>query len=114
MHRRKRCYLVFILLFAVSSSRGLAQIASRPADQWIPLLESPDRVANLRVPDVVAALKLEKGYSIADIGAGSGLFSRHLARAIDPGLLYAVDIDSELLKHIDATCKAERIPNVRT
>jgi len=111
---KKRSYLVFTLLFAVFTSSGLAQIASRPADQWIPLLESPDRVANLNIPEVVAALRLEQGYSVADIGAGSGLFSRRLARTIDPGLLYAVDIDSDLLKHIDATCKAERIPNVRT
>jgi len=104
--------LVLFLVF--SSSSGSAQIASRPADEWIPLLESPDRVANLKVPQVVAALRLERGYSVADIGAGSGLFSRALARTIDPGLLYAVDIDPELLKHIDGTCKAERIRNIRT
>ncbi len=114
MRRTKGCYLLYILLLGVFGSYGSAQIASRPADQWITLLESPDRVANLKVPQVVAALRLERGYSVADIGAGSGLFSRALARTIDPGLLYAVDIDPELLKHIDGTCKAERIPNIRT
>jgi ubiquinone/menaquinone biosynthesis C-methylase UbiE len=110
----RKCWHVVVALLAVFSSYGSAQIASRPADQWITLLESPDRVANLKVPEVVAALRLEKGYSVADIGAGSGLFSRALARTIDPGLLYAVDIDPALLKHIDATCKVERIPNIRT
>jgi len=105
------CLILFLVLSSPSVS---AQIASRPADQWIPILESPDRVANLKVPEVIAALRLEKGHSVADIGAGSGLFSRALARTIDPGLLYAVDIDPDLLKHIETTSKAERISNIRT
>src|SRR5207244_9645924 len=112
MNSAKWWCLVLFLVF--SSSSGSAQIASRPADQWITLLESPDRVANLKVPQVVAALRLERGYSVADIGAGSGLFSRALARTIDPGLLYSVDIDPELLKHIDGTCKTESITDIRT
>src|SRR5437667_8127433 len=45
MNSAKWWCLVLFLVF--SSSSGSAQIASRPADEWIPLLESPDRVANL-------------------------------------------------------------------
>ena len=34
---------------------------------------------------------------VADIGAGSGLFTRPIATAIAPGVIYAVD-NAELLK----------------
>lgn len=78
------------------------------------MLEAPDRVENLKIPQVIAALHLRKGDTVADIGAGSGVFSRPLAKEIEPGILCAVDIDPELLKHIDATCKDQKIGNVRT
>ncbi|HEV8131218.1 MAG TPA: methyltransferase domain-containing protein [Acidobacteriota bacterium] len=108
----KRIYIALLALFV--SNLCLAQVASRPADQWIPRLEAPDRVENLRIPRVIAALHLRQGDVVADIGAGSGVFSRPLAKQIAPGILYAVDIDPELLKHIDATCRSEKIDNVKT
>ncbi|HEY3131434.1 MAG TPA: class I SAM-dependent methyltransferase [Acidobacteriota bacterium] len=106
--------ILLISLYCACADLASAQVASRPADQWIPMLEAPDRVENLKIPQVIAALHLRKRDAVADIGAGSGVFSRPLAREIDPGILYAVDIDPELLNHINATCKEQKITNVRT
>jgi arsenite methyltransferase len=54
--------------------------------------------------EVVDALKLKPGDVVADIGAGSGYFTRRLASKVLPsGLVYAVDIDENMLRHIHKT-----------
>jgi ubiquinone/menaquinone biosynthesis C-methylase UbiE len=56
-----------------------------------------------RPDDVVAALALESGDRVADIGAGKGFFVTHLAQAVGPnGRVYAVEVDSELTEKLDA------------
>jgi precorrin-6B methylase 2 len=64
---------------------------------------------------IVAACKLKPGMAVADIGAGTGLFTRLFAREIGPrGKVYAVDIADKFLTHIKATCKEAKITNVET
>lgn len=47
---------------------------------------------------VVEALKLRPGSRVADVGAGSGLLTIHLARAVAPnGRVIATDIDGQVL-----------------
>lgn len=47
---------------------------------------------------VVEALKIGPGSKVADVGAGSGLLTVHLARAVAPnGLVVATDIDGAVL-----------------
>lgn len=78
-------------------------------------LEGAARVARMQVPRVIETLVIPPGSRVADIGAGSGLFSRpiaqHLGRA---GVVYAVDIDPGLLKIIDRRAKEENLTNIRT
>ena len=78
-------------------------------------LEGAARVARMQVPRVIETLVIPPGSRVADIGAGSGLFSRpiaqHLGRA---GVLYAVDIDPGLLQIIDRRSKEENLTNIRT
>jgi ubiquinone/menaquinone biosynthesis C-methylase UbiE len=64
---------------------------------------------------IVAACGLQPGMSIADIGAGTGLFTRLFAREVGPqGAVHAVDISQEFLAHITNTCTAAGITNVLT
>jgi ubiquinone/menaquinone biosynthesis C-methylase UbiE len=52
---------------------------------------------------------------VADIGAGSGLFSRPLAKAVAPaGKVYAVDIQQDLLDYINQRDQEENIHNIQT
>ena len=91
------------------------QLGGRPAKEWIERLDRPDRTARLEIERVVSALKLKNGDVVADIGAGSGLFSRPLARAVAPsGKIYASDIDPELLDYIAERARQERIANIQT
>lgn len=107
---KKSSFLALVCALAAS-----AQLASRKADDWLKTLESPNRIADQKVDDVIARLQLKPGMVVADIGAGTGLFSRTLAKSVAPGgVVYAVDIQQDLLDYINQRDQQEKIRNVRT
>jgi len=106
--------LIIAILFVATTS-AYAQLAPRKADEWVTTLEGPQRVATQKVDEVIAKLALKPGMIVADIGAGSGLFSRPLAKAVGPtGKIYAVDIQQDLLDIINKRSKDEKIANIQT
>ncbi len=110
MTRAIACILAVLL-----APPALAQRASRPADDWVSVLESPERVAGLRIPEVVAAMKLRPGDVVADLGAGSGLFVVPLSKAVGPkGRVLAVEIDRNFFPHILQKAKAAGVTNIQT
>lgn len=76
--------------------------------------EAPER-ATWQFPDrVVSMLALSSGQSVADIGSGSGYFTVRLARAVtERGRVYAVDIERELMAHLEQRVRVENLPQVR-
>ncbi len=110
-----------IVLVAVAVGIGLAapsvagQLGSRPAEEWIKTLDGPVRVAGMKIDEVVAALKLQPGQTVADIGAGSGLLAAPLARAVGPrGRVYAVEIDAGFFPEIRKRAAAAQVENIET
>jgi ubiquinone/menaquinone biosynthesis C-methylase UbiE len=90
-----------------------AQLGSRSAEEWIKTLDSPTRIQGLKIGEVITALKLKPGSLVADIGAGSGVFSIPLARAVRPGgKLYAVEVDEKLLAHIVEAGTEQGVTNI--
>ena len=86
----------------------------RSAEEYIKLLESERRIEGLQIDKVVEALKVRPDDRVCDLGAGSGLFTRPLARkAGGKGVVYAVDIDSELLKHVERTAQEQKLANIK-
>ncbi|MGC4052561.1 MAG: class I SAM-dependent methyltransferase [Paludibaculum sp.] len=63
--------------------------------EYARVLEDPSRDAWQKPHEVIMALELKSTETIADIGAGSGYFSRRFAN--HAGKVYAVDIDKDLL-----------------
>jgi len=119
MHKRTYLsvfLLVSLLALSVGATDSLAlQLGGREAPDWIQRLERPDRLAGLKIEQIVSRLQLKPGMVIADIGAGSGIFSRPMAKAVAPsGKVYSVDIDQGLLDHINQRAKQENIANIRT
>jgi ubiquinone/menaquinone biosynthesis C-methylase UbiE len=89
------------------------QLASRPVEEWVKTLEAPARVAGLQIDQVIAALGLEPGQVVADLGAGTGLFSVPLARAVGPkGKVYAVEIEAGFLDYIRKKASGQGVSNV--
>lgn len=112
---RKNQPLAWCLFAVTFAGVASAQLAPRKAEEWVTTLEGPQRVASQKIDQVLAKLALKPGMVIADIGAGSGLFSRPLAKAVGPtGKVYAVDIQQDLLDHINQRDKEENIRNIRT
>jgi ubiquinone/menaquinone biosynthesis C-methylase UbiE len=107
--------LASVVLLASAAGRAPAQLASRSAQEWIPTLENPNRVAGQKVDEVLAKLQLKPGMVVADIGAGSGVFTRPLAQVVTPGgTVYAVDIQQDLLDYINQRDREAHIQNVKT
>lgn len=114
-----RRYLPLCCLLAVTLVAGVtelqAQLARRKAEEWVATLEGSHRVAGQKIGEVLSKLSLRPGMTVADIGAGSGIFSRPLAKAVAPaGNVYAVDIEQGLLDYINDRDKEENIRNVKT
>jgi ubiquinone/menaquinone biosynthesis C-methylase UbiE len=79
------------------------------------LLERPERDAYQQPDRVMETLALRPGERVADIGAGSGYFTRRAARAVGPtGTVWALDIRREILDYLDATMAREGLTNVRS
>lgn len=103
------------LLLTSVSTVALAQRASRPADEWMKVLDNPQRIAALKVDEVAAALKLAPGNIIADLGAGTGPFIPAFAKAVAPGgTVLAVEIDEGFFPHIRKRAQEAGVGNVRT
>ena len=92
--------LFCVLLVAASCGRNDAEGDStgspRPGDDTA--REQARFDAERRPEKVVEALGIRPGSRVADIGAGSGLLTVHLARAVRPnGRVVATDIDGAVL-----------------
>jgi ubiquinone/menaquinone biosynthesis C-methylase UbiE len=69
--------------------------------------------AERRPEKVVEALGIKPGSRVADIGAGSGLLTVHLARAVAPsGKVVATDVDGAVLTLLEQRLKARDLANV--
>lgn len=62
---------------------------------------------------ILAACKLKPGNTVADIGAGTGLFTRMFAKAVGAeGKVYAVDIAETFVRHVEQSAKLAQLHNV--
>jgi len=114
---RNRLLNACVLAFALTAvlHADARQLGSRPAEEWIKMLDGPQRVATLKIDEVVAAMKLRPGQQIADIGAGGGLLEVPLAKAVGPsGRVYAVDIDAGFFPEIRKRAADAHLTNVET
>jgi SAM-dependent methyltransferase len=79
------------------------------------LLEGPDREAWQKPDQIMDALGIADGAVVADLGAGGGWFTLHLARRVGPnGLVYAQDIQPQMIESISRRVQRENLANVRT
>jgi ubiquinone/menaquinone biosynthesis C-methylase UbiE len=82
-------------------------------ERWKKGFESEDREVYRKRNEILAATGVAPGMAVADVGAGTGLFTMLFARAVIPGgRIYAVDISPAFLEHIRERAKAERLDNV--
>jgi SAM-dependent methyltransferase len=76
--------------------------------------EEPARDAWAMPGKIVELLEISPNLDIADIGAGSGYFTRRLATAAPAGTTWAVDVDADFKGHIEAHRAQWGTPNIQT
>ena len=108
------------------AASGAAQQPPSPAkpDHMHHRFDDPERYARSfddpardawQMPErVIAALQLQPGAAVADLGAGTGYFSVRLAKAVPQGTVYAVDIEPAMLAHIAKRASAAGLTNIVT
>jgi predicted methyltransferase len=70
-------------------------------DTWVGRFESEGREVYDRRQDIINALALASGMAVADIGAGTGLFTRLISEQVgSSGRVYAVDISRVFVDNV--------------
>ena len=111
----KRISVLTALILCASPALSALQLGSKPAKEWIKSMERPERLAKLKADEVMARLELKPGDLVADVGAGSGVFSWPLAQAVGPGgTVYAVEVDPGFLDFIREGAQKRGLDNVHT
>ena len=77
-------------------------------------LEGPDREVWQQPDRIMDALEIADGSAVADLGAGGGWFAIRLARRVGPnGIVWAEDIQPEMIESIKRRVQREQLRNVR-
>jgi cyclopropane fatty-acyl-phospholipid synthase-like methyltransferase len=109
-----------LALLAATQDLAAQQQPSVPHGRLFPpqdlgLLEGPDRDKWQKPDQIMDALAIADGSAVADIGAGAGWFTIHLARRVGPnGIVYAQDVQRQMLEAIRRRVAREGLQNVET
>jgi len=91
--------------------REIAQTMHFTGAPWL-VRESRQREEDCRL--LLEALDLEAGQTICDLGCGNGFYTLELARRVGPtGVVYAVDIQPEMLRMLAEAAGREGLTNIR-
>ena len=124
MQRHRPFALVVVMVSAVGTG-VVAQTTPRDphevhrlhgdSEAYIAALEDPSRDAYQKPDEVLQALHITEGEVIADVGSGSGYFALRLARHVGvDGHVYAVDINPDMVRHLNERIREGRLLNVST
>jgi ubiquinone/menaquinone biosynthesis C-methylase UbiE len=105
--------LLALLLCAAACDRNQAAGQGNTSTRDDPAREQARFDKERNPAKVVEALKIGPGSRVADIGAGSGLLTIHLARAVAPnGRVVATDIDGQVLDLLHQRLAAAELADI--
>ena len=91
--------------------REISHVMGHQGAGW---LERDSREEEERPDLLIEALDLKPGMVVADIGAGTGYYSRRLAEKVGKeGVVYGVDIQPEMLELLARNAKAADLSQIR-
>jgi arsenite methyltransferase len=112
----RRTAFTLLILWPLLAGPVLAQeehTHRRPDDikQYLEQLDSSERDRYQKPAQVIEALNLTPGMAVADLGSGSGYFTRRFVEAVtDRGIVYAVDIEPEMLAYVKESIVHLHVP----
>jgi ubiquinone/menaquinone biosynthesis C-methylase UbiE len=122
MRRRSFAALALALVLSLTSSaqeKSVKPGINKPFEdpdvkEFVGKFETESREIYAQRKEILERCKLKPGMDVADVGAGTGLFTRLFAEAVGPkGKVYAVDIAPKFIDHIEKTCKEAGLKNVK-
>jgi FkbM family methyltransferase len=122
-----RCHRVFgalalgllIVLPALAQEKSVRPGINKPFEdpdvkEFVGKFETESREIYAERKEILEKCRLKEGMAVADVGAGTGLFTRLFAEAVGKeGRVYAVDIAPKFIEHIEKTCKEAGLKNVK-
>ena len=95
--------ILLVGLYVLLAGPAMVQDPHRRPDdikQYLEHLDSTERDRDQKPALVIEALRLKPGMAVADLGSGSGYFTRRFVEAVtETGMVYAVDIEPEMLAY---------------
>jgi len=79
------------------------------AEEWAKQFDDPNRDAWQEPDKVLDTLQLNPNAIVADLGAGTGYFSVRIAKRVPQGKVFAVDIEPDMLRHLEERKHQERL-----
>ncbi len=113
-YKSKFILILFLVLYSLCTPLSAQKI--RPGRLFPPeklhILEQPREWQD--IDEIMYRMRLRTGDAVADIGAGSGYFTIPFARKVGTeGLVYAEDIQQEMLDYISKKVDELEIKNIR-
>jgi len=91
--------------------REIAQVMGWQGAAW---LEREEREREERTDLLLPELALKLGMVVADVGAGTGYIARRMAALVGPmGVVYAVDVQPEMIRMLQALAAKARLPQIK-
>ncbi len=107
--------LAVLLIAAAAGALGQDPHGRLFPPEHIGLLEGPDRDEWQQPARIMDVLRIAEGARVADVGAGGGWFTVRLAHRAGPnGIIYAQDIQPQMLESIRRRVRREGLSNVQT
>lgn len=109
------CILIFIALSISCYGKRTHAVSAHRFDDiavWVKVFEDPERDKWQRPDDVIKTMSLVSGDVVADIGAGTGYFTRRFAVAVGPeGEALGLDIEQSMIEYMHEDARKLNLKN---
>src|SRR4030042_4069292 len=113
---------VALILYLFVGFLFLLQVVFRVARRWLKfptpgiltqVIDNPFRRRFIQNPDTIAdRMELEPGMTVVEVGPGKGSYTFAVARRVDPGTVYACDIQPGVVERLRERAAREGVANV--
>ena len=105
-----------LALFAAPNGHAHDATVKHPfddVDKWVRVFDGPERDAWQKPKDVLHAVGVDAGMTVADLGAGTGYFSVRLAEAVGhEGRVLAIDVEPKLVDYMKDRAAKAKLPQM--